>query len=59
MEPIMFLLLSISLIGIFIIFGLSHFKIENNIVNNINGGNHNFDSFLMKVKSNSVKIKRQ
>jgi hypothetical protein len=56
MEPIMFLLLSISVIGIFIIFGLSHFKIENNI-GHINGGNHNFNSFMVKVKNNSLKIK--
>ena len=57
MEPIMFLLLSISLIGISIIFGLSHFKIENNISNSINGGNHGFDLFMTKIKSNSLKIK--
>jgi hypothetical protein len=56
MEPIMFLLLSISVIGIFTIFGLSHFKIENNI-GHINGGNHNFNSFMIKVKNNSLKIK--
>jgi hypothetical protein len=58
MEPIMFLLLSISIIGIFVILGLSHFKIENNVVSHINGGNHNFNSFITKVKNNSVKIKR-
>jgi hypothetical protein len=56
MEPIMFLLFSISVIGIFVIFGLSHFKFENN-VGHTNGGNHNFNSFMTKVKNNSLKIK--
>jgi hypothetical protein len=58
MEPIMFLLLSISLLGIFLMFGIFHFKIENNIVNHTNEGSHNFDSFMNKVKSNSSKIRR-
>ncbi len=58
MEPIMFLLISIPLMGIFVIFGLSHFKIENSTISNFNGGNHNFDSFMNKVKRNSMKIKR-
>jgi hypothetical protein len=58
MELIMFLLLSISIIGIFVIFGLSHFKIENNVVSHISGGNQNFNSFITKVKNNSIKIKR-
>jgi hypothetical protein len=56
MEPIMFLLFSISVIGIFVILGLSHFKFENN-VGHTNGGNHNFNSFMTKVKNNSLKIK--
>jgi uncharacterized membrane protein YkgB len=56
MEPIMFLLLlSISVIGIFVILGLSHFKFENN-VGHTNVGNHNFNSFMTKVKNNSLKI---
>lgn len=57
MEPIMLLLLSISILGIFVIFGISHFNIENNVVNHINGGNQNFNSFMAKVKNNSVKIR--
>ena len=55
----MFLILSISVIGIFVLLALSQFKVENNVSGHIHEGNHNFDSFLMKVKSNSVKIKRQ
>jgi hypothetical protein len=56
MEPIMFLLLlSISVIGIFVIFGLSYFKFDNN-VGHTNVGNYNFNSFMTKVKNNSLKI---
>ena len=57
MEPIIFLLLSTSLIGIFLILGLSHFKIENNLSSHSNERNHSFDSFISKVKNNSLKIK--
>lgn len=57
MEPIMFLILSISLIGIFIIFGLSHVKIENNFSNHLNGTNHDLNSFMTKIKGNSSKLR--
>ncbi len=58
MEPIMFLILSISVIGIAVFLGLSQFKIENNVSSHFNEGNHNFDSFMTKVKGNSSKIRR-
>lgn len=57
MEPIMFLILSISLIGIFIIFGLSQVKIENNFSNHLNGTNHDLRSFMTKIKGNSSKLR--
>lgn len=58
MESIMFLILSISIIGITVLLGLSQFKIENNVSGHLSGGNHNFDSFMTKVKGNSLKIRR-
>ena len=57
MEPVILLLLLISLVGIFLIFGFSHFKIENNLAGHTNERNHSFDSFMSKIKSNSLKIK--
>jgi hypothetical protein len=58
MEPIMFLLLSISIIGIIVFLGLSQFKIENNVSSHFNGGTHDFNSFMTKVKGNSLKVRR-
>ena len=58
MEPFMFLILSISVIGIFVLLALSQFKVENNVSGHIHEGNHNFDSFMTKIKGNSSKIRR-
>ena len=58
MEPIMFFILSIPLIGIFIIFGLSHAKVENSVSSHFNHNHQDFGSFLAKIKGNSLKIKR-
>ena len=57
MEPIMFLLLSISFIGIFIIFGLSHVKIENNVSSHFDKRGHDLHSFMAKIKDNSSKVR--
>jgi len=57
MEPIMFLILSISIIGIFIIFGLSHVKIENNVSSHFNERGHDLNSFMTKIKGNSSKVR--
>ena len=57
MEPIMYLILLISIIGIFTIFGLSHFKIENNVSSHFNETGHDLYSFMMKVKGNCSKIR--
>jgi hypothetical protein len=58
MEPIMLLILSISLAGIVVLIGLSQFKIEHNTTNNFSGSNPDFSSFMIKIKGNSLKIKR-
>lgn len=58
MEPIMLLILSISLIGIFVLIGLSQFKIEHNASNHFNGSNPDFNLFMTRIKGNSLKIKR-
>lgn len=58
MEPIMILLLSISLIGILIIFGISHIKIENNASSSFDNKSNHFDFFMTRVKSNSSKVRR-
>ena len=58
MEPIILLILSISVIGIFILFAFSQFKIENNLSGHVHGGNHNFNAFLTKIKGNLSKIRR-
>ena len=57
MEPIILLLLSISLVGIFLILGFSHFNIENNLAGHSNERNHSFDAFISKVKINSIKVR--
>jgi hypothetical protein len=58
MEPIMFLILSISIIGIFIIFELSHVKIENNVSSQLFGERgHDLNSFMTKIKDNSSKVR--
>jgi hypothetical protein len=57
MEPIMFLILSISVIGIVVFLGLSQYKIENNVPGHFNEGNQDFDSFMTKVKGNYSKIR--
>ena len=58
MEPTVFLLLSVSIIGIIILLGLSQFKIEHSTTNSFNDGNNDFNQFIKKIKSNSSKIKR-
>ncbi len=57
MEPIMFLILSIFLIGIGIIFGISHFKVENDIISHLNERGHDINSFMTKIKGNSSRIR--
>lgn len=58
MDSIMLLILSLSLIGIVVILGLSQFKIENNVSGHFDGANHNFDAFVSKIKSSSSRIRR-
>jgi hypothetical protein len=58
MAPIMFLILSISLIGICIIFALSHIKIEKYFSKHLNGTNNDLNSFMTKIKGNSSKLRR-
>ena len=58
MEPIMFFILSISIIGIVIFLGLSQFKVEHHVTNNLNSSSQNFESFLTKIRGNSLKIRR-
>ncbi|MEY4538388.1 MAG: hypothetical protein RLZZ306_145 [Bacteroidota bacterium] len=58
MEPIMFLILTISIMGIMVFLGLSQFKIENNVSTHFDGGNHDFNSFMTKIKGNSLKVRR-
>lgn len=57
MEPIMFLILSISLIGIGMIFGISHFKMEDNIISLLNKRGHDINSFMTKIKGNSSRVR--
>lgn len=57
MEPIMLLILSISFIGIVAIFGISHFKIENNVTSHFNEKNYNINLFMTKIKGNSSKMR--
>jgi len=56
MEPFPFLILSFSLIGISIIFGFSHVKIEKNVSGHINERGNNLHSFMAKIKGNSSKM---
>jgi hypothetical protein len=57
MEAIVLLILSISIIGIFIIFGFSHVKIENNVSSQFNERGHDLNSFMTKIKGNSSKLR--
>ncbi len=58
MEQFVFLLLSVSILGITVIFGLSFSKVESSISTSSYGGtNKDFNSFLMKIKSNSSKVR--
>ena len=54
----MFLLLSISITGIIVFLGLSQFRVENNVSSHFNGGTHDFNSFMTKIKGNSSKVRR-
>ena len=54
----MYFILSIPVIGILIIFGLSRAKIENSMSSHFNHSHQDFGSFLAKIKGNSSKIKR-
>lgn len=58
MEPIMFFILSVSIIGIIILLGLSQFKIEHHVTNHFSSTNQNFDSFLTKIRGNFSKVRR-
>ncbi len=58
MEPIMFFLLSVSIIGIVIFLGLSQFKVEHHVTNHFNRSNQNFESFLTKIRVNLSKVRR-
>ena len=58
MELFTFLILSISIAGIVVLLGLSQFKIENNVSNHFNEESQNFNSFMTKIKGNSLKIRR-
>lgn len=58
MESFIFLILSISIVGIVILLGLTQFKIENNLSSHFNEGSQNFNSFMIKIKGNSSKIRR-
>ena len=58
MEPFMLLILLISITGIFMIFGFSYIKVENNVLNQFHAGNQDFDSFLTKIKGNLSKVRR-
>ena len=54
----MFLILSLSLIGIIVILVLSQFKIENNVSGHFDGNNHDFNAFMSKIKGSSSRIRR-
>ena len=56
MEQLVFFILSVSIIGIIFIFGLSFFKLESNVSNSYVRTNKDFNSFLTKIKTNSSKI---
>ena len=58
MEPLIFLILLISIVGIVIFLGLSQFKIENNVSDHPNEESQNFNSFMTKIKGNLLKIRR-
>ena len=58
MEPLIFLILLISIVGIVIFLGLSQFKIENNVPDYSNEESQNFNSFMTKIKGNLLKIRR-
>lgn len=58
MDSIMFLILSLSLIGIIVILVLSQFKIENNVSGHFDGNNHDFNAFMSKIKGSSSRIRR-
>lgn len=56
MEQLIFFILSVSIIGIVFIFGLSFFKLESDVSNSYVQTNKDFNSFLTKIKINSSKI---
>lgn len=58
MDPFMLLILFISIVGIFVILGISHVKTENHISSQYNAGIQGFGSFMVKIKGNSSKLKR-
>ena len=58
MEPLIFLILLISIVGIVIFLGLSQFKIENNVSDHSNEESQNFNSFMTKIKQNLLKVRR-
>ena len=58
MEPFIFSILLISIVGIFVLLGLSQFKIENNVSDHSNEESQNFNSFMTKIKQNLLKVRR-
>lgn len=58
MEPFMLLIVLISVTGIFMIFGLSYVKVENDVLNQFHAGSQDFNSFMTKIKGNLSKVKR-
>ena len=54
----MFFILSVSIIGIVVLLGLSQFKVEHHVTNHFNNSNQDFNSFLTKIRGNFSKVRR-